>query len=70
MKTLLLVSSIPQFNLAPDMKIHNKLNGFLNAEGILQTDKLSNHLINDLHGLIFFLIFWLTFARVKHATIF
>ena len=52
MKTLLLVSSIPQFNQAQDIRIANKLHAFVNAEGILQTNKLSNHLINDLQGMI------------------
>ena len=52
MKTILLVSSIPQFNLVPNIKIHNKLNGFLNAKGISQTNKIFNRLVNDLCTLI------------------
>ena len=52
MQTLLLISSIPQLELAADKQLSNNLNAFLNHNGILQTNKLPNHLINDLKGLI------------------
>lgn len=52
MKMLMLISSIPQFDLAKDIGLSNNLNAFVNSNDILQTNKLPNHLINDLRSLI------------------
>ena len=52
MRTLMLISSIPQFDLANDITLSNNLNAFVNTNGVLQTNKLPNHLINDLRALI------------------
>ena len=48
----MLISSIPQFDLANDITLSNNLNAFVNTNGVLQTNKLPNHLINDLTALI------------------
>ena len=48
----MLISSIPQFDLANDITLSNNLNTFVNTNGVLQTNKLPNHLINDLRALI------------------
>ena len=50
-KQLLLISSILQFELAVNRKLSRNVNAFLNQDGILQTNKLPHHLINDLKGL-------------------
>ena len=52
MQTLLLISSITQLKLAFNKNLSSNLNAFLNQDGILQINKLPNHLINDLKGLI------------------
>ena len=51
-QTLLLISSIPQFELSIDQKLSSNFDSFLNQNGILQTNKLPKHLINNLKGLI------------------
>ena len=48
---LLLISFIPQFELAVNKNLSSSFNAFLNKDGILQTNKLPNNLINDLKEL-------------------
>ena len=50
-QTLLLISSIPQIKSAVDKNVSSNFNAFMNQDGISQTNKLPNHLINDLKGL-------------------
>ena len=51
-RILMLVSSIPQFDLASDITLSNNLNAIVNTNDVLQTNKLPNYLINDLRALI------------------
>ena len=48
----MLLSSLPIFLHGQQIELSNNLSGYVNSQGILQSNKLPQHLLNDIRGLI------------------